>query len=488
MLPSVVACGGGSGTPSNPAPRATPIPGPTTSAAPSAAPSATPTPVAGTLQHLVFIVQENRSFDSYFGTYPGANGIPTSPPCQLDPWYPSACRKPYPDHDDSNLGGPYENPYQVIQIDNGKMDGFVEAKEQQLGLKCRPKSDGAVPRGVVSYPDPELGRRDSSECTIDVMGYHDGTDLPNYWTYAHDYVLQDNFYESVESWSQPAHLALFSGWSAVCSQLDPPNINSCASSLNGSTWNPAGPNAIPFLWTDITYLLYENNISWKAYLDGGLGAPVGPPNDAVQGIWIPLGGFETVNQDGQYLDAVGNTTAQFYSDAAAGTLPQVSWLIPDYYDSEHPQASISQGQTYVTGLINAIAGGPTQQWNSTAVFIVWDDMGGFYDHQPPGFNFDSLGLGMRVPALIVSPLAKRGYIDHQLCSTDCYLSLIENVFLNGERMSRAGRPDPRPDYRDAQTAYGNLLNDFELTAKPRKPLVLRTHPMTLLRPPATRRP
>jgi phospholipase C len=135
----------------------------------------------------------------------------------------------------------------------------------------------------------------------------------------------------------------------------------------------------------------------------------------------------------------------------------------------------------VTGLINAIANGPAAQWNSTAIFLVWDDMGGFYDHQPPGFNFDSLGLGMRVPALIVSPLAKRGYVDHQLCSTDCYLKLIEDVFLGGERMSQAGRPDPRPDYRDQSSAYGDLLNDFDLAAPPRKPLVLRAHPMSLLR-------
>jgi len=107
-------------------------------------------------------------------------------------------------------------------------------------------------------------------------------------------------------------------------------------------------------------------------------------------------------------------------------------------------------------------------------------MGGFYDHQVPPFNFDSLGLGIRVPAMIVSPYAKKGYIDHQPCSTDCYLQFIEDVFLNGERMNQAGRPDPRPDYRDAQTVYGKLADDFDFSKPPQPPLVLSTHPMTLL--------
>ena len=445
-------------------------------------PTPTPTPPAGgSLEHLVFIVQENRSFDNYFGTYPGANGIPSSPPCQVDPWYPTACDTPYPNHMDSNQGGPYMYPYQVQQVDGGKMDGFVAAKEQQLGPKCQPSSDGWPAQSSVEVYEPELGRRLAQQCSIDVMGYHDGTDLPNYWAYARNFVLQDNFYESIESWSLPAHLALFSGWSAQCTQINPPNVNSCSSQPGGTIWNPNNGAAIPYLWTDITYLLYQKGITWRAYLDGGLGGPIGPPDTAVQGIWIPLGGFETVNQDGQYANAIANPTTQFFTDAANGALPQVTWLVPNYHDSEHPQASIAAGQTYVTGLINAIANGPAAQWNSTAIFLVWDDMGGFYDHQPPGFNFDSLGLGMRVPALIVSPLAKRGYVDHQLCSTDCYLKLIEDVFLGGERMSQAGRPDPRPDYRDQSSAYGDLLNDFDLAAPPRKPLVLRAHPMSLLR-------
>ncbi len=88
---------------------------------------------------------------------------------------------------------------------------------------------------------------------------------------------------------------------------------------------------------------------------------------------------------------------------------------------------------------------------------------------------------MRVPTWLVSPYAKKNYIDHQICSTDCYLKFIEDVFLGGERMSQAGRPDPRPDYRDEEPEYGDIANDFNFTQAPRPPLILDAHPMTMLR-------
>jgi len=427
------------------------------------------------LKHLIFIVQENRSFDHYFGTYPGADGIPTQAPCLPSHWYPSQCFTPYPNHRDSNEGGPLLITYQTQDIDNGKMDGFVISREQQLGSKCAPQR-GRAPRersGTTMIDDE--GFIQNVHCLVDVMGYHDGTDLPNYWAYAQNFVLQDHFHESAMSWSLVGHLELFSGWSAICKDLNPPNVDSCSTSPGGLGWSPTAPS--PYLWTDITYLLWQHGVSWRVYLDGGLaGKPQGQNGSAW--IWDVLPGFETVNQDGQVANAEYDQT-QFYSDAADGTLPQVTWLLPKYVDAEHPQASIKQGQSYVTGLIDAVMNGP--DWESSAIFITYDDMGGFYDHQVPPFDFDSLGLGIRVPAMIVSPYAKKGYVDHQACSTDCYLKFIEDVFLKGERMSESGRPDPRPDYRDAQPAYGTLAADFDFSKAPRPPLVLSTHPMTLLR-------
>jgi phospholipase C len=435
------------------------------------------------LKHLVFIIQENRAFDHYFGTYPGADGIPSPLPCLPSMWYPSQCFSPYENHDVRQQGGPYSNPYQVADIDNGKMDGYVIEREKELESQgCKPPN-GIRPLGpkelnYLRSVDDDEGISEpfaSTNCISDVMGYHDGTDLPNYWAYAGKYVLMDHYFESVHSQSHPAHLEIFSGWTAFCSKLDPPDIDSCVTNSDPShVWGTEYPT--PYLWTDITYLLYQNNIDWGVYLDGGqsvLGSHTG-----VQPIWSVLPGFETVQQDGQVSNAEINLT-QFYTDAANGTLPQVSWILPKYFDSEHPQAHIDDGEAYTTGLVNAIMQGP--DWKDTAIFIEWDDMGGFYDHEVPGATFDALGLGIRLPSLIISPYAKKGYIDHQICSSDCYIKLIEDDFLKSERMDQAGRPDPRPDYRDEGTGQGNLENDFNFDQKPQQPLVLSTHPMSALR-------
>jgi phospholipase C len=428
------------------------------------------------IQHLIFIVQENRSFDEFFGTYPGADGIPTNPPCQMDMWYPSNCDTPFPNHQASNQGGPYFNAYQMQDIDGGAMDGFVLSREQELGSKCAPKNGRPPdPNTVVGVEQDDEGVKVPKKCLIDVMGYHDGTDLPNYWAYAQNYVLFDHFYESVESWSLPSHLAMVSGWAAECKKLNPPQVNTCKSQIGDKTWTPGKPQ--PYLWTDITYLLYQNGITWSDYLDNGLGKPIGG-NTQVQGIWAPLGGFETVNQDGQYQNAVGYQVTDFMNQAAAGTLPQVSWVLPAYPDSDHPQASVAQGQSYVTNVVNAVMNGP--DWNSSAIFIFWDDIGGFYDHEPPPFSIDEEGLGLRVPALLISPYALNNYVDHQILSTDSFLMLIEDTFLGGERISQAGRPDPRPDYRDQSTVYGDLTNDFNFTQTPSPALKLLPHPMSML--------
>jgi phospholipase C len=186
-----------------------------------------------------------------------------------------------------------------------------------------------------------------------------------------------------------------------------------------------------------------------------------------------------VQDDGQVANGEVNLQQQFYSDAANGTLPQVSWIFPKLPDSEHPTAKVSEGQSYVTGLINAIMSGP--DWSSSAIFVSWDDSDGFYDHEPPPY-LDAQGLGIRVPAFMISPFAIAGSIDHQICSSDCYLKFIEDVFLSGERISQAGRPDPRPDYRDEIAGEGDLANDFNFAQKPLPPLVLPLHPMSLLRP------
>ena len=120
-------------------------------------------------------------------------------------------------------------------------------------------------------------------------------------------------------------------------------------------------------------------------------------------------------------------------------------------------------------------------WSSTAIFLAWDDWGGFYDHVAPP-SVDQNGYGLRVPGLVISPYAKKGYVDHQTLSFDAYDKFIEDDFLHGQRLDPAtdGRPDPRPDVRENASVLGDLTSDFDFTQPPRKPTPLPVHPQTTL--------
>ncbi len=255
---------------------------------------------------------------------------------------------------------------------------------------------------------------------------------------------------------------------------------SCRNELNnpeavGQGRQVTSPN---YAWTDLTYLLHQQHVSWKYYLAEGMQpdcdddemtcAPK-PQHVGVPEIWNPLPFFTTVRED----DELGNiqTLDHFLTDVQDGTLPAVSWVIPNAAVSEHPPGLVSAGQAYVTHLINAIMQSPL--WNSTAIFLAWDDWGGFYDHVAPPM-VDQNGYGLRVPGLVISPYAKHGLIDHQTLSFDAYVKFIEDVFLGGQRLDprHDGRPDPRPTVREAVTQLGDLVQDFDFNQPPRPPLVL----------------
>jgi phospholipase C len=197
----------------------------------------------------------------------------------------------------------------------------------------------------------------------------------------------------------------------------------------------------------------------------------------VPAIWNTLPGFTDVQQDHQERNI--QPLATFFSQARTGTLPQVSWVVPQPSDSEHPPALISTGQAYVTRIINAVMN--SSDWSSTAIFLAWDDWGGFYDHVVPP-TVDAEGYGIRVPAMVISPYARTGFIDHQVLSSDAYLKFIENDFLSRARLDPAtdGRPDPRPDVRE--NLAGNIARDFNFAQQPLKPVPLNPCPPTTLTP------
>jgi phospholipase C len=434
------------------------------------------------IRHIVIITQENRSFDSYFGTYPGADGIPMKngvpTVCIPDPTA-GMCVRPYHDRTDRDFGGPHGFVNDAGDVDGGRMDGFV-AQAEHAGL-CDPN-------------DPSCGRRcraGQSACT-DVMGYHDASEIPNYWAYARNFVLQDHMFAAVSSWSLPAHLYAVSAWSAYCPI--PKRAMACVNDpVSSGLPHDFGTAAArrrrshqpgPFYnWTDLTYLLHRHHVSWRYYLmrgrepdcevDSATSCTYVGQNPATPGIWNPLPHFATVRQDHQLGNIQGLN--RFFTDARHGHLPAVSWIVPNDRVSEHPPSLVTVGQTYVTHLINTIM--RSKEWASTAIFLTWDDWGGFYDNAVPP-RVDQNGYGLRVPGLVISPYAKRGYIDHHTLSSDAYLKFIEDDFLHGRRINPRtdGRPDRRPDVRENAIGLGDLRADFDFRQAPRRPMLLPLHP------------
>ena len=454
------------------------------------------------IRHVVIIMQENRSFDSYFGTFPGANGIPRDSHGRFTVCIPDpkrhVCQRPFHDSSDTNAGGPHMAVDAVADINGGKMNGFIKSVES-----------GHLDTDALGCQAQHL----PTTC-VDVMGYHDQRELRNYWSYARNFVLQDHMFEPNLGWSLPAHLYMMSAWSASCTNpIDPMSCKTTNLVFPDGEGVPGAgigtdPNAAltglltvndkddsatasqppDYAWTDITYLLHKYHVSWRYYLSQGTepdcasGAmtctPV-PQNIKTPEIWNPLVDFTTVHQDHQLSNIEPATS--FFLDAYRGSLPAVSWLIPSGDDSEHPPSRVTNGQDHVTRAINAIMSG--KDWNSTAIFLAWDDWGGFYDHAKPP-TVDGDGYGLRVPGLVISPYARKGYIDHQTLSFDAYLKFIEDDFLGGQRLNPRtdGRPDPRPTVRETSRILGNLLSDFDFTQRPRKAMLLPRIPPSKLPP------
>jgi phospholipase C len=432
------------------------------------------------IRHVVVVMQENRSFDSYFGTFPGADGIPMrngrSVACESPaPGVP--CRHLYVDHADVNGGGPHTFHNHVRDVDHGRMDGFL--RQGVLANKhCHDANDPLCSNGSGA----------------DVLGYHTGSDIPNYWALAHRYVLQDHMFEPIRSWSLPEHLWQVSEWSASCTSRAAASCTDAPEHpgdrpLDGWVGTPGqpAPRDPVFAWTDLTYLLHRHHVSWGYYVQPGsepdcrngslLTCPRVGQKPETPGLWNPLPSFVTVQQDHQLRNI--QPTRAFFHQARTGHLPAVSWVIPSGRTSEHPPARVSVGQSYVTRVVNAVM--RSKNWQSTAIFLAWDDWGGFYDHvQPP--TVDHNGFGLRVPGLVISPYARRGYVDHQTLSFDAYVKFIEDDFLGGQRLDPRtdGRPDGRPDVRENNPVLGNLAYDFDFSQSPRPAHPLPVHPRTTL--------
>ena len=336
------------------------------------------------IQHVVYIMQENRTFDNLFGRFPGANG--TNEPLAADPL-------------------PNDLPH----------DGSAAVVAS--------KDSGFLPEGHVQYGQAQI---------------------PIYWKYAQQFGLGDDFFSSELNSSSPNHMAMIAAQTGgLAASGGNYGCNSLANNLMGQK-NVDSVQYWDYPCYNIKSLpqsLTNAGISWRYY--------------GQVSIWdAPL----FVQSTYQSQDN-GFGPTQFITDVKAGKMPTVSWITPSSGSTtDHAPYSLLGGQNYVESLVNAVMN--SQYWASTAIFITWDDWGGFYDHVKPPV-LDGLGLGFRVPLLVISPFAKSGYISHNQGEFSSFVKFAE------ENWSL-----PSLGQRDALSQTSDLMDYFDFNQTPQPPLVL----------------
>jgi len=379
------------------------------------------------IKHIVFLIKENRTFDNYFGRYPGADGATTGRTCDGQ-------TIPLATAPDRGFAAGHSFTDGITAVDGGKMDCFNSV-------------------GYVQFSQRQI---------------------PDYWKYAQTFALADHFFSSVYGPTGIEHLWTYAAQSDRFVDHERPGQMGigrrqyCDDPLETAfsfrqltraqqqqvydleNQGAQGAAQVTSYWTqrwpctNIRVLpdnLQAAGVTWKAYHG--------------QNEWAqPLRMVRHVRFSSMWKHVV--PPEQLYRDIGAGQLPQVSWVTPPFSMSEHPPQSVCEGENWTVHLVDALMQSP--DWNSTAIVITWDDFGGFYDHVPPP-HVDMYGLGPRVPALIISPYAKRGYVDHTPYEFASVLRFIETVF-----------DVPPLTSRDANAS--DMLDAFDFSQKPIAPLIL----------------
>lgn len=372
------------------------------------------------IQHIVFIVKENRTFDNYFGTFPGADGATTGELStgQVIPLGHT------PDRTPNDICHTWQCAHQAEN--NGSMNQF-----------------NLIPGGDTLVNGTPLAYTQFGE-----------SDIPNYFAYARNFVLADHMFSSLQGPSFPNHLYTVAGQSGGVINLPTANDSWGCDSQTGTTVQVLDTDGdidddFPcFNFQTLADSLQNAGIAWKYYA----------PGKGQSGyIWSALDAIKHIRMGPLWASNVVSDT-QFVTDAQSGNLPAVSWLVTSTEDSEHPPASTCAGENWTVRQITAVMQGP--DWNSTAIFLTWDDFGGFYDHVlPPAV--DQFGLGPRVPLLIISPFAKKGYISHTEYEFSSVLKFIENRFGLSSLTAR-------------DTMANDTTDSFDFTQAPLPPLILQT--------------
>ena len=332
------------------------------------------------IKHFITILQENHTYDNYFGTYPRGDGLPPNVCVPVNPARPKGpCVRPFHIGDNAVLPRDLDHSQATfrLQYDGGRLDGFVHA------LNAR-NQDGRL-----------------------ALGYRDGRDVGYYWNLADKYVLYDRFFSSASAGSFLNHIYWVAGQAAGGYDSFPragyKNITTIFDRLEaaGVSWKFYVQN-------------YEPRLNFRSLRNF-------PGNRASQVVWVPLLSIPRYLDDPKLSSHIVDLD-QYYTDLHDGTLPEVAYIAPSG-PSEHPPSNIQSGQAFVGTMINALVA--SREWKSSAFLLAYDDWGGWYDHVKPP-QVDRHGYGFRVPALLVSPYAKRGVVDTTTLDFTSILRFIED--------------------------------------------------------------
>ena len=411
---------------------------------------ATGHPASGSISHIVVIIQENRSFENFFAGYPGANA----------PMYGCA-----------------ETPSGQARIPAVR-SSLASSRRMRSSSTC-PHGDTQVPLTKITFNGPDLRHDWDSSMTSWDNGNMDGFSyfgkkhgkyeaysyvnenlVAPYWQMAQQYVLADAMYPTEFGGSFTGHLTLVAGTDDLTpskAEVDFPNglHDDCDSppGTKSSFLDPKrrvhrfnGPFPCFDQFNTMAQVLDAGGISWKFYASKVLDA----------GMWSPFEAIKYVRYGPDWGTNMIAPQTQVLSDAANSQLASVSWVTPSRPDSDHPAYHSDKGPSWVASVVNAI--GESPYWDSTAIIVVWDDWGGWFDSAPPP-QLDYRGLGIRVPCLIISPYAKQGYVDDTQYEFGSVLRFMEEAF----NLPYIGSPSD--GYTDERAAP--LDNAFDFTQKPR---------------------
>ncbi len=416
-------------------------------------------PTGQYIKHIVVIIQENRSFENFFAGYPGADApmFGCAGPSGLKSQRPNASC-PAGDtiiplhsitYDSVSLSHNWHSS--IGDWDHGNMDGF-----NAVGLK------GTAAYAYVARPL-----------------------IKPYWTMAQQYVLADHMFPTEFGGSFTGHLTLIAGTDNLRpekAEVDYPSVapDDCDSppGTRSSTINWrrhesrfTGPFPCFTQFNTMAQDLDAGGISWKYYATKVLGA----------GLWEPFEAIKYVRYGRDWRKKIIAPQTLILTDPSEKHLAQVSWVTPSKQDSDHPggDGHRAQGPAWVASIVNAI--GESSYWKSTAIIVVWDDWGGWYDNVPPP-QLDFRGLGIRVPCLIISPYAKQGYVSHTTYEFGSILKFIEETFdLPALGPASEGYTDTRANSLDDSF-------DFLQTPRPFTPIISSYPPSYFKSEPASNEP